>query len=181
MLQKPLAQAILTCCAFLDVPRRSLRLRSRLLSVGSARLLPLERLATWLGGVAGCDHGCLLARLEKEDRRGQRTRHAHLRGRQNLRRGRLFGQALRRRSAPGKIPRSEKASWLEAQARRSGEKVAGSEPAGAPGGNTAGEARVPEAGGRRGGQRLHGKQNAQAAGVEPKKRSVGASARDEFL
>src|SRR4051795_6569989 len=126
-----------------------------------------------------------LARLEKEYRRGQRTGHAYLRGRQNLRRRRLFGQALRCRSAPGKIPRSEKAPRTEAQARRSGEKAAGSGPAGATGGNTAGEARVPEAGGRRRGQRLYGKQDAQADGVEPKKRSVGASLgateRDEFL
>ena len=41
----------------------------------------------------------------------------------------------------------------------------------------AGEARVPAAGGRREGQRLHGKQDAQAARVEPKKvRWVRASA-----
>ena len=72
-------------------------------------------------------------------------------------------------AARGKIPRSEKAPRIEAQARRSGEKAAGSGPAGATGGNTAGEARVPEAGGRRGGQRLHGEQDAQADGVEPKK------------
>src|SRR5215204_1460276 len=103
-------------------------------------LAVLEHLATRLGGVAGCGHECLLAGPEEEDRRSQTTGHTHLRGRQDLRRGRLFGQALRRRSARGKIPRSEKAPRIEAQARPSGEEAAGSGPPGATGGNTAAEA-----------------------------------------
>src|SRR5215218_3268272 len=100
----------------------------------------LEHLATRLGGVAGCGHECLLAGPEEEDHRSQRTGHTHLRGRQDLRRGRLLGQALRRRSARGKIPRAEKAPRIEAQARPSGEEAAGSGPPGATGGNTAAEA-----------------------------------------
>jgi len=39
--QKPLTEAMFTCSAFLDVPGRSLRLLSRLLSDRSVRLLPL--------------------------------------------------------------------------------------------------------------------------------------------
>src|SRR5215213_4381669 len=131
--------------------------------------------------MAGCGHECLLAGPEEEDRRSQGTRYAHRRCRQDLRRGRLDRQTLRRRGARGKIARPEEAPRVEAQAGRSGKEAAGSGSAGATGGDAAGEARVPATGGRRGGQRLHGKQDAQAARVEPKKRSVGASERDEFL
>src|SRR5215208_6430824 len=121
----------------------------------------LEHLAAQLGGVAGCAYGRLLVGPQEEDRRRQATGHAHLGGRQDLRRGRLDRQALRRRG-----PRGE--------AAREGHE-------GAPGCHPPPEARVPASGLRAQGQRLDGLSDAQAPGMEPKKRSVGASERDGFL
>src|SRR5918994_3392099 len=119
--------------------------------------------------MAGCGHGCLLAGPEEEDRRGQGTGYALRRGRQDLRRGRLHRQTLRRRGARGKIPRTEDAPRVEAQAGRSGKEAAGSGPQGATGGDAAAEARVPAAGGWGWGTRAQGKKEAQAARGGPKK------------
>jgi transposase len=79
------------------------------------------------------------------------------------------------RSGPEEAPR------LQTEAGRRREEAFGGESRGAPGGNPAPEARVLAAGVRGGGQRLYGFQDAQAHGLEPKKRSVGASERDEWL
>src|SRR5215203_1874772 len=49
-----------------------------------------------VGPDAPCDHERLFRRPAQEDRRGQRTRDAHHRGRSRLWRGPLFGQALRK-------------------------------------------------------------------------------------
>ncbi len=65
--------------------------------------------------------------------------------------------------------------------RREEAEAFGGEPRGAPGGDPAPEARVLAARMRSFGERLYGFQDAQAYGMEPKKRSVGASERDEFL
>src|SRR3954454_3235564 len=111
----------------------------------------------------------LLVGPEEEDSRGQRTRHAHRRGRQDLQRWSLYRQALRCRSAPGKIPRPEEASWLETETGRSGEEAAGSGPPRAAGCGAPPEARVLGADGGGFGERLHDQQDAQAHGLEQKK------------
>ena len=59
----------------------------------------------------------------------------------NLRRGRLFGQALRRRGARRKIPRPEEAPRIQAQTGRGSEEAVGSGPPGASGRDAAREAR----------------------------------------
>src|SRR3712207_1867511 len=123
----------------------------------------------------------LLRRPQEEDRRGRREGDAQDRGRQDLRRGHLLGQALRRRGQSRSVSRSEEAPRLQTQAGGDRQEALGGRSPRAPGGHAAPEARIPQAGGRRGGERLHRQSDAQTDGLDPKKRRVGASERDEFL
>src|SRR5215213_3133557 len=77
----------------------------------------LEHLAAQLGGVAGCAYGRLLVGPQEEDRRRQATGHAHLGGRQDLRRGRSTvkryaaaareGRLLAPKKRPGSKPKMD--------------------------------------------------------------------------
>src|SRR5918994_3562821 len=106
--------------------------------------LTLEQLAVQLGGVAGCSHERVLVGPEEEDRRCQRTGHAHLRGRSYFRRGPLDRQALRRHRTRRGAARPQKAPRLQTQARRVGEEAAGSGPPRTAGRHLTRKARVPE-------------------------------------
>ena len=132
--------------------------------------------------MTGCAHGRLLAGPEEEDLLSQRTGHAHLRGRPRLRRRGLDRQAMRRHGTRGEIAGPEEASRLQAQDRpgRKEESLEGGSRR-APCGNLTPEARVPAANLRGFGERLHGFADAQAPGMDSKKRSLGASEGDEFL
>src|SRR5215218_1764025 len=90
-------------------------------------------------------------------------------------------KALRRHRTRRKAARPEEAPGLQTEARRSGEEAPASGPPRAPCGDAAAEARVSGACGGSTGERSHRLADARAYGMEPKKRSVGASERDEFL
>jgi transposase-like protein len=81
------------------------------------------------------------------------------------------GGSLRPKKSPGRA----------AQGRRARKAALGSGPQGAPGRHPLREARVSAQRGRAEGERGPRLQALEAYGMEQKKRSVGASARDEFL
>src|SRR5215211_6112529 len=141
----------------------------------------LERLAMMLGYTASWGDERLLVGSQEEDRRSQSTRHAHRRGRPPLRRGPLDRQALPRRGPRREVSGSQKAPRLKAQAGRTGRKAFGDGSRRAAGGDPPPKTRVLGAGSRGKGERLDSLAGAQAPGMEPKKRSVGATERDEFL
>ena len=85
-------------------------------------------------------------------------------------------------TARGEIPRPEEEPRLQAQAGRRRQEAPEGRPREAPGGATLPQRREflqRACGGF--GERLHALMGAQAPGMDPKKRSVGASERDEFL
>jgi hypothetical protein len=85
------------------------------------------------------------------------------------------GRSLAPNKRPGFKPK------MDDEDGRDRQETLGGRPRGAPGGHAAPKARVRRAGGWCAGERLHGLADAQAAWVEPKKRRVGATERDEFL
>ena len=81
------------------------------------------------------------------------------------------GGSLRPKRSPGQTP----------EGRRARKAALGGGPRGTTGRHPLREARVPAQRGRAEGERAHHLQALEACGLQPKKRSVGASERDEFL
>src|SRR5215212_995432 len=78
-------------------------------------------------------------------------------------------------------PLAPKRPWFQAEDGRERQEAFGSGHGRTPRGYPLRAVRVPGAGGRSLAQRVHRESDAQAPGVEPKKRSLGAAERDEFL
>src|SRR5215213_6880321 len=81
----------------------------------------------------------------------------------------------------GPLSAPQETTRLQAEDGRGRAKAPGDGPPRAPDGHAAPEARDPLQRGRGWGERIHDLPRAQAAGMEPKKRSMGAGERDEFL
>ena len=95
----------------------------------------LEHLAMVLGCTPSWEDERLLRRPQEEDRRGCGERDAQGRGRRDLRRWYLLGQALRRRSQGWPVSSPEEAPRLQTQAGRDSKEALGGRPRGAPGGH----------------------------------------------
>src|SRR5215210_4916798 len=122
-----------------------------------------------------------LRRPAREDSPSLAPRHGQERDRPHLLRLALLGQALRQDGRRGAPARPEEEARLQAQGGRGRQAAAGGIPGGTPDGNATRKARVPARCRQRAGERVDRKQDAQAPGMEPKKRTLGASERDEWL
>src|SRR5215208_1392358 len=142
---------------------------------------PLEQFAKQVVHARPFAHERLLGRPAQEDRRSPRAGHHEERGHPHVRRQPLLGQALRQAGRGGPTAGPEEAPRPQTETRRGRQEAARGGPQRTTRGDPAPEARVPVRGGRSLGERVHREQDARAPGVEPKKRSLGAAERDEFL
>src|SRR4051794_31007761 len=123
----------------------------------------------------------LLSRPKEEDHSSPRSRRHQERGRPRLRGQPLIGQALRQAGPGGPTARPQKTTRLQAQDGRTPQEDLGGGHGRAPRGHPLRTLRVPRKGSRSVGERVDREQGARAPGMEPKKRSLGAGERDEFL
>jgi hypothetical protein len=126
-------------------------------------------------------HEAILGRSAHEDRKSRRKRHVQVRGRSPLRRQSLLGQTLLKDRRSGRISPTKKRWWKAAEDRPGhGEATRGGR-RGAPGSHYSPETPLLGACDGQGFERLHRRATAQEDGLQPKKRTVGALERDEWL
>src|SRR5215212_9225713 len=133
------------------------------------------------GPLAPCPYERLLRRPQEEDRPSPPTGHDQERSRSLLRGEPILRQALRQARRGGPPARPEEASWFQPEDGPEPQEAFGSGHGRTPRGYPLRAVRVPRKGGWSLAQRVHRESDAQAPRVEPKKRSLGAGERDEFL
>ncbi|CAA9401476.1 MAG: hypothetical protein AVDCRST_MAG22-1122, partial [uncultured Rubrobacteraceae bacterium] len=123
----------------------------------------------------------LLRRPQEEDPPSPRSGSDQERGRSFFRGESLLGQALRQAGRRGSPAGPKEGPRSQTEDGRGRKEAIGARPPRTSRGHALRAARVPGPGGRGAGERIHREQGARAPGMEPKKRSLAAGERDEFL